>query len=335
LQNTETLYSEEKTSQQFLQAIMVFGSIFSLNSSTDSLAISVSEVSEDFDSTKISRQRRSPNTTAKSMPSSADGSPRKYGEQMKREISASSSASGMYYSEPFYEYMSADSDNESGMIPTTTSSSSRHSINDSSSSRDQPDNDDEFGWFDFNHETENQTSSEEIRSAWLKVVSTVSNIKVEDPTHVIYEWHNPHPSMSLKLSTTDFAKGYGVNSSSCVSGMRICQYATGEIRAEFHFVFCYGSMSYMSWKPYSEFKKLAGIITTLHRDTKSLFFQTLKAWSFLEEKKRWFRCLDIKYLIEKSILLGKFMEALLHEVPTPGLILAFIQNNRLQSLPSW
>lgn len=312
---------------------MVFGALFSLDSSTDSLSISVSDVSVSDSQSRA--QIRSPITTAKSMVSSAATSPKKSNEKMERARSSSSSLPGMYLSEPLNDYMSFDSDDDAMNHLSTSSSSGRHSTIDSSSSRNIADDDDEFGWFDFNHETENQSSSEEIRSAWLKVVSTVSSNKVENPAHVIYEWHNPHPSMSLKLSTTDFAKGYGVNISSCVSGMRICQYASGEIRAEFHFVFCYGSMSYMSWKPYSEFKKLAGIITTLHRDTKSLFFQTLKAWSFIEEKKRWFRCLDIKYLIEKSILLGKFMEALLHEVPTPGLILAFIQNNRLQSLPSW
>jgi len=220
-----------------------------------------------------------------------------------------------------------------------SSSSSGGSSKDSSgySDYDRYENDN-FCWFDTNY-SEIQ-SSEEMRNAWMNVISQVSSNqhspKTVQPIHILHEWHNPQPSLSLKLSSNDVTKSasYGVSISSCVSGFRICQYSSGEIRAEFHFVFSYGSMSYMAWKPYGEFKKLADILKSLNNG-KSIFTQTLKEWQFLTEKKRWFRCLDIKYLIEKSIYLGRFMESLLHECPTPGIILVFVKNDKLHSLPSW
>lgn len=228
-------------------------------------------------------------------------------------------------------------DSDSNMDSNNTSKNNSLKSQSSSSEStciDHDDNDD-FCWFDTGNDT---NTGEALRSAWMDVVKQVSSDaeKVLQPTQILNEWHNPQPSLSLKLSSNEIlnAANYGVRISSCVSGFRICQYPSGEIRAEFHFVFCYGSMSYMTWKPYGEFKKLAEIVTKVHND-RTPFDKSLKEWQFLTEKKRWFRCLNIKYLIEKSIYLGRFMESLLHESPTPGLILAFVQNNRLQSLPSW
>lgn len=235
------------------------------------------------------------------------------------------------------------SDDDKSMMLSPTSSTISNSYVSLISSYADPNysnlDDDQFGWFETTVDLE-ESSSEEVRNAWMKVVEHIAHVettKPELPVEVLYSWNNPHPSLSLKLSSSDIVKvnGFGINISSCVSGFRICQYSSGEIRAEFHFIFCYGSRSYSSWKPYNEFKKLADIIKCLHNKVKPIFEHSLKEWQWLEEKKRWFRCLKVKYLIEKSIYLGRFMEALLLESPSPGLILAFVQHSKLNFLPSW
>eukprot|EP01035_Chromulina_nebulosa_P022491 gene22491-29125_t len=205
---------------------------------------------------------------------------------------------------------------------------------------------DNYGWFDVYPECE-ETSAQNIRQAWTKLVNNISPPTslshlssfgneeamnelyddVEQPIAILYSWNNNNPSVSLKLSSDDVSSTrYGINISSCVSGLRICQYSCGVIRAEFNYIFCYGSRSYSSWKPYGEFKQLADILKKLDHKKKANFSESLKQFKFLEEKKRWFRSLDILYLIEKSIYLGRFMEALLLESTSPGIMLAFVQN---------
>lgn len=216
--------------------------------------------------------------------------------------------------------------------------------------------DDFYGWFDDDIGFENADKS--IRDALVKLAEEIYvdnntfDTKSEVLDHVktsysstyhnqidhesyqgsvLYSWNNPNPSLSLKLSSNTLkdSLSYGLKISSCVSGIRIRQYNSGVIRAEFNYIFCYGSSSYSSWKSYSEFKELAEIITKINnRRSKNLnFAQTLRHWQLLEDNKRWFRCLNISYLVKKSLLLGQFMESLLMESPSPGLILAFVHTN--------
>ena len=195
---------------------------------------------------------------------------------------------------------------------------------------------DEFGWYsDEDYESKNETS-QKASNAWIHAVTEISleprgSQHHTKPSDIIFVWNNPFPSLSVKASSSDITRQLMTPISGCVGGLRLCQYSCGEIRIEFNFIFCYGSRSYSCWKSYSEFKKLFVIVKTMQeRGSTHSFSATINAWQNMLARKKWFRCYEIKYLIQKSILLGRFMEALLHEAPSPGLILSFVQSPRLQ-----
>ena len=101
--------------------------------------------------------------------------------------------------------------------------------------------------------------------------------------------------------------------------------------AQFRFIYSYGSQSHTSWRSYSEFRELATILTYIHQNVnKKLFVRSLKIWAYIEHKKKMFRDLSIKYLIEKSMYLNKFMESVLFESPNPALLLYFAQTLRFE-----
>ena len=145
--------------------------------------------------------------------------------------------------------------------------------------------------------------------------------------------HNfPNPSQCFKLSNSD---GRGAMELSCViSGFRIVQtVSTGEISAQFGFVFCYGSRSHFAWRRYSEFRELASVLQYARDNFSSkLFKQSLKIWSYLEYKKKLFRDLSVQYLVQKAMYLNRLMQSVLFESPTPALLLQFVQSARFVAL---
>ena len=199
---------------------------------------------------------------------------------------------------------------------------------------------DEFGWYsDEDYESMDETSPK-VCKAWLNAVTEIStdpkHVKCVEPADIIFVWNNPNPSLSVKSSSSDVTKQSMTNISCCVGGLRLCQYPCGEIRIEFNFICCYGSRSYNSWKSFHEFNKLSDILTAMQKKVQTHSFpDSLSAWKNVLSRKKWFRCYEIRYLIQQSILLGRFMEALLHEASSPGLLLAFVQSPQLSSLPLW
>lgn len=57
---------------------------------------------------------------------------------------------------------------------------------------------------------------------------------------------------------------------------------------------------------------------------KSLFPQTYRAWTLVQNSTKWFRNLDISYLHKKCIMMERFIHALLMESPSPDIILDFL-----------
>mmetsp|Transcript_22111 Transcript_22111/g.32210 ORF Transcript_22111/g.32210 Transcript_22111/m.32210 type:complete len:209 (-) Transcript_22111:188-814(-) len=179
-----------------------------------------------------------------------------------------------------------------------------------------------------------EEKSVNIRNAWLAVthppsVEPSNNITVVD---VLYRWRNPNPSVSVKymLSSDDapLAHGDSMGLSCCVDGFRIVHYSTGEIKAEYCLIFSYGSITYVKWKSYSDFEEYVAGLHFIHHNIKPLFTQTMKDWKDVQTIKKWFRCLSVPYLRRKSIYIGKVIQSSLHECPTPGLLLEFVQFNR-------
>lgn len=242
---------------------------------------------------------------------------------------------------------------------------------------DDPSTDDNFGWFDAIADDEDlQLKNNEVRDAWSNRISQImrsssfreneipspscpssssSSPAPESPSiissrsmpnlqdqwpRILFEWTNPNPSISMKLSHADVKSldsSFGINISSSVSGFRTCQYKDGEIAAEFNFIFCYGSRSYSSWHRYSDFKDLAAMLLSIQetqqfrslQETAS-FGESLEAWQLVLSRKKWYRSLSVKYLVEKSIYLGRFMEAVLLESPSPGLLMYFLERKALR-----
>ena len=140
-------------------------------------------------------------------------------------------------------------------------------------------------------------------------------------------------SLSEKLTdgTSDFTTAVGSTElliSCFIGGYRTVQLSCGSIRAEFQFIFTYGSKSFSCWKPFTEFRKLHRIISHVHKSNYT-FPKTMGEWYRLRSRQRWYRCLSVVYLIEKSVLLGRYMQALLMECDSPGLLLYFVQSKAI------
>ena len=191
----------------------------------------------------------------------------------------------------------------------------------------------------FTDGTYTSTSVKE-REAWSTYISKLFsatkqadkkyNHHDENDVNVLYAFNNNNPSQCFKLSSEDMQAAMEL---SCfISGFRISQLLwSGEIAAQFRFIYSYGSQSHTSWRSYSEFRELATILTYIHQNVnKKLFVRSLKIWAYIEHKKKMFRDLSIKYLIEKSMYLNKFMESVLFESPNPALLLYFAQTLRFE-----
>jgi len=191
-----------------------------------------------------------------------------------------------------------------------------------------------------------RTKKMTVRDAWQLITSNLGrhNYGVtpaherSEVQHVIFTWHNPNPSVSIKhiantvTSEDDSHFNCDVLESSCyVDGFRIVQNRSGEIFAEFCLVFAYGSRSFLNWKSYTEFNEYIKILKELH-SKKPLFPQTLECWEALQAMKRWTRCLSVSYLIEKSSLLSRVAESSFLESPTPALLLEFVQHEQCHAV---
>lgn len=195
-----------------------------------------------------------------------------------------------------------------------------------------------YGWYDDDeHTIKDKLDNSAVRDAWLNVTSkrianTTTNNNKKSANHnieVLNLWVNPSPEVSMKLSSGDDLRllANSMSMSCCVSGFRIIQNIdNGDVSAEFLTIFCYGSMSYQCWKSCTEFHELYNVVNHIHSLDRKMFGDTVDTYLQIQSYESWIRCLRVPYLIEKSIALGSFMQALFNESPTPGLLLYFVQN---------
>jgi hypothetical protein len=178
----------------------------------------------------------------------------------------------------------------------------------------------------------------QIRQAWLAITEQPSYSYGTSPhsrhhptSEVLFAWRDPSPSVSIKHVSDDDGLSESIELSCSIDGFRIVQKTNGEIKAEFCIAFAYGSISYLSWKSYTEFAAYYQTIHLIHHQIKPLFPLTIRHWETLQSRKKWFRCLSVRYLIAKSILIGRVVQSSLLESPTPGLLLEFLHHNKDQS----
>lgn len=229
---------------------------------------------------------------------------------------------------------------------------------------------DQWGWFDDNDHAMGIQEGRNLRSAWYRTVDSLhpqgshilpvkSDVEfslletlsrtgnmhgnfrmggVDQNDSIIVQWVNPNPSMSLTSSKSSThcpssLSGLGgdeMQISGCISGFRIKRSELGMMHAEFHYMFCYGSETYNSWKRFGEFEKLHEIIRHFHDGGYCDFSKSIQQWNNIKEKQKPCRCLSVLYLIEKSVYLGKYVQDLLIESEAPGLLLMFARCERLE-----
>ena len=229
---------------------------------------------------------------------------------------------------------------------------------------------DQWGWFDDNDHATGIQEGRKARSSWYKTVdslhpsgshiqpvksdlefslletlsktdSTNSSLRIggmDENDSVIVQWVNPNPSMSLtssKSSTSCPLSSSGLGGdemqiSGCISGFRINRSKLGTMHAEFHYVFCYGSETFISWKRFGEFEKLHQIIRHFHDGGYRDFSKAVQQWNNIKDKQKSYRCLSVLYLIEKSVYLGRYIQDVLIESEGPGLLLMFARCEKIE-----
>jgi hypothetical protein len=115
-------------------------------------------------------------------------------------------------------------------------------------------------------------------------------------------------------------------------GFRIVQDENGEA-AEFKFVLTVDDIEYVAWRRFSDFRKLAMAcneytLLMKRRNCVGLsFHNTLNAWDDVIKNRPWFyQCLNINYLVEKSLLLESFMKNLFFEVMDINIMMEFVSS---------
>lgn len=110
-----------------------------------------------------------------------------------------------------------------------------------------------------------------------------------------------------------------------LGGLRICQMACGGQHAEFLVCLCLNQETFVAWKRFSAFAQL---YQDAHADHEAdLLPATRRAWDTLESRRKWWRCLEIRYLAQKLTFLESFLGAFLTEVPSPSLLMAFASSD--------
>lgn len=310
-----------------------------------------------------SNQRRYKSGSAASGTTDAEDS--SSGDEFAIEkVLSSTNLSGSAYSEDGVDEVSSDQQSswQHGKVAPSSSSSSSSSLQDYavrsladievepktllyegngqivSSSRDNSITN-PWGWFNMESVDELLFQSKKVRELWLKyTLDDVLGEKAESAqsaVNILFQWRNPHHSMSTRSwsgSMTDMisrsaADTFDVQLSCSINGYRTVQRVDGEILAEFQFILCYGSNTFVAWKRFREFEKLYEIIRYSQKVVPDFdFSKSMQEWRVLKSRRPWFRCLSPVYLIEKSIHLGRFTQHLLMECESPGLLLYFARN---------
>mmetsp|Transcript_12643 Transcript_12643/g.18997 ORF Transcript_12643/g.18997 Transcript_12643/m.18997 type:complete len:271 (+) Transcript_12643:46-858(+) len=115
-------------------------------------------------------------------------------------------------------------------------------------------------------------------------------------------------------------------------GFRIVQDENGEA-AEFKFILTVDDIEYVAWRRFSDFRKLAMACNEYMKLMKQKdgvglsFHNTLNAWNDVLRNRPWFyQCLNINYLVEKSLLLESFMKNLFFEVMDINIMMEFVSS---------
>ena len=187
--------------------------------------------------------------------------------------------------------------------------------------------DGEYGFFDDSSIADDNHDSFSISTKSFFEDRTISNGKEEDKNIICALENGIAPIICRSFQSLSNFKRTIAHIS--LPGFRIVQDESGEA-AEFKFVLSINGKDYIAWRKFSDFRKLAmaciefskmkGIVgSTLS------FNSTINAWNEVLNNRPWFyQCLNINYLIEKSLLLETFMKNLFFEVSSVDIMLEFV-----------
>ncbi|CAM9845553.1 unnamed protein product [Pylaiella littoralis] len=103
---------------------------------------------------------------------------------------------------------------------------------------------------------------------------------------------------------------------------QILQQTGSDVHAEYLIVVGLGTVTLGVWRRFSEFQRLASKLARSSR--RDQFHNALCSWRCLRERQRWFRCLDVDYLILKTFLLERFLHDFVFESMSPNTVREFL-----------
>eukprot|EP01036_Dinobryon_divergens_P026293 gene26293-34918_t len=185
--------------------------------------------------------------------------------------------------------------------------------------------DGDYGYFDDSSIADDHHDSFSISTRSFFEERTISNNGREDDKNVICALENGIAPIICRSfqSLSNFKRTIAHIS---LPGFRIVQDERGEA-AEFKFVLSINGTDYVAWRKFSDFRKLAMACIEFSKMKNSTlsFNSTINAWNEVVNNRPWFyQCLNINYLIEKSLLLETFMKNLFFEVSSVDIMLEFV-----------
>ena len=86
-------------------------------------------------------------------------------------------------------------------------------------------------------------------------------------------------------------------------------------------IICMNNQTYCIWKRYSHFNDLMKQ-AQLAQSERHLR-KSLSSWNYMESRRKWWRCLDIRYLAQKLSLIEAFLKELVYEIKSPTVLIKF------------
>ncbi|KAM3572666.1 hypothetical protein VYU27_005352 [Nannochloropsis oceanica] len=140
-----------------------------------------------------------------------------------------------------------------------------------------------------------------------------------------YQCQHPHQHPHQSCYQRCKRKNQPVYAALGVGGLRICQTACGGQHAEFLVCLCLNQRTFVAWKRFSAFVQLYHDGHVAHGAGR--LPATRRAWDTMESRRKWWRCLEIRYLAQKLKFLESFLGAFLTEVSSPILLMKFASSD--------
>ncbi|KAG5192711.1 hypothetical protein JKP88DRAFT_292157 [Tribonema minus] len=162
-----------------------------------------------------------------------------------------------------------------------------------------------------------QPSSDDAAAGSTSSALPPSPRSASEQESVQFEYIN---ELTVATRTFQSPNGQSVPYAVAIRAFRVI--SSGGGHAQYQVVVSTQTKVWKCWKRFSDFKLLAEYAKI------SDLTQTVQAWGEIQSTQRWFRCLEANYLRTKCYYLEKFIGCLLFELPSPSLLLTFVQAPR-------